>query len=485
MQRKNKSKVLLPKITAVAVALMFGGSLPALADENSEQLMKQRIEQLESQVTKLQALVEQVVNKTDAVASSKGPAIDGDEDERQELGRIRLKVEALEESREKSGFKDLKITGMIDPTYIYNRARNSGGFNFLGNFNNNSGTGSDIYAYDNSYFGQSRLQLDKELEGGTKFKLAIVANKSTNTGSIIHEASVSVPLKDANTRFIAGQIPDWSGYEYYFADQNKLVSHNLLFDFAIPSFYTGAGLEFIRGPLDVKAIVANMNTYSRGDSKKGQVFAYRGDYTINEYSGFGFSGVEGEYGGYNDGNNSKWLDMIGVDGFYARGPITWNGHVMYGQWKNGANNGGRAQWAGFSTLLAYKFQPTLEGIVRLDYLQNSKNGGGTIATALGCVDTLGVAAACDATTITAGDYRNGFGPTVQDALDFTNGVTTSIKGANRTALSLGLDYSFTPNVMFKAEYRYDQATIPVFKYVKDGSFKDNNQLFGISTVLSY
>lgn len=471
MQRKNKSKVLLPKITAVAVALMFGGSLPALADEKSEQLMKQRIEQLESQVTKLQALVEQVVNKTDAVASSKGPAIDGDEDERQELGRIRLKVEALEESREKSGFKDLKITGMIDPTYIYNRARNSGGFNFLGNFNDNSGTGSDIYAYDNSYFGQSRLQLDKELEGGTKFKLAIVANKSTNTGSIIHEASMSVPLKDANTRFIAGQIPDWSGYEYYFADQNKLVSHNLLFDFAIPSFYTGAGLEFIRGPLDVKAIVANMNTYSRDVSKKGQVFAYRGDYTINEYSGFGFSGVEGEYAGYNDANfnGTRWLDLVGVDGFYTRGPLTWNGHVVYGQWKNGAYNGGRAQWAGFSTLLAYKFQPTLEAIARLDYLYNSKNGGGTIAAG-----GPGLA-----------DSRNGFGPDADGVANFTAEPTFNIKGANRTALSLGLDYSFTPNVMFKAEYRYDQATIPVFLYVKDGSFKDNNQLFGVSTVLSY
>jgi hypothetical protein len=30
----------------------------------------------------------------------------------------------------------------------------------------------------------------------------------------VHEASVSVPLGDLQTRFIAGQMPDWSGYEY-------------------------------------------------------------------------------------------------------------------------------------------------------------------------------------------------------------------------------------------------------------------------------
>ena len=51
---------------------------------------------------------------------------------------------------------------------------------------------------------------------------------------IVQEASVSVPLTDLQTRFIAGQIPDWSGYEYLQPTLNKLITHNLLFDFTLP-----------------------------------------------------------------------------------------------------------------------------------------------------------------------------------------------------------------------------------------------------------
>jgi hypothetical protein len=465
MSYKNESNMLIPKMSALVVAMLFGGSIPAFADEQSEQLMKQRIEQLESQVTKLQAMVEQVVD------SKKGPAIDGNEDEQKEIGRIRLKVEALEESREKSGFKDLKISGMIDPVYMYNRARNSAGFNFLGNFNNTSGAGTDIYAYDNSYFGQARLQLDKELEGGTKFKLVIVPHKSVNSTSIIHEASMSVPLTDTNTRLLAGQIPDWSGYEYYFADQQKLITHNLLFDFTLPSFYTGAGLELDRGNWIMKGLVANMNKVSHDDGEKNPVIAYRADYTINEYSGFGFAGVEGKIKN-STSTDKKRLDTFEVDGFYTRGQITWNGQVGIGRTKNGAFNGGDAEWQGISNLLAYKITPVLEASARLDYLHNSKNGGGGFA--IGGFGEPGVT-----------DFRNGFGPTADDAATFAADPTFDIKGANRSALSLGLDYALNTNVMLKAEFRFDHANIPVFQYVRSGSFKDNNEVFGVSTILSY
>ena len=52
----------------------------------------------------------------------------------------------------------------------------------------------------------------------------------------MHEASVSVPLTDLQTRFIAGQIPDWTGYEITLQPRcNKLITHNLLFDFMAPT----------------------------------------------------------------------------------------------------------------------------------------------------------------------------------------------------------------------------------------------------------
>ncbi len=87
--------------------------------------------------------------------------------------------------------------------------------------------------------------------------------------------------------------------------------------------------------------------------------------------------------------------------------------------------------------------------------------------------------------IAAGDYRNGFGPTARDATDYANGAIDSISGANRSALALGLNYALTANLMLKAEYRFDHTDRDMFYYVKDGTYKKDNQVFGVSTVLSF
>ena len=63
--------------------------------------------------------------------------------------------------------------------------------------------------------------------------------------------------------------------------------------------------------------------------------------------------------------------------------------------------------------------------MRLDYLNNKKNGGGLLG-------------------YTFADDRNGIGPDI-------NGDPN--KGANRTALSLGLSYAFNLETTIKAEYR--------------------------------
>jgi hypothetical protein len=395
-------------------------------------------------------------------------------------------VEGLEDQREVQGMKDLKISGMMDPTYIYNKARDSSGFNFLNNFDGRDG--NEVYAYDNSYFGQAMLQFDKELDGGTKFKLTLAPHKSTssgyNIGSIVHEANLSMPLSDLQTRFIAGQFADWSGYEYYFGHQNKLITHNLLFDYTLPSFYTGAGMEVTRGKWIMKGLVANMNKVSHPDSEKNPILTYRVDYSKGEFNGFGFAGQHGKL-------DKNQLDMFELDAYFIRGDFTWQGQIGAGKWKNNAFNGGDAVWSGISNLLAYKFTPRFEGIARLDYLKNNKNGGGTIGTAFNCLDQAAgdpmVPVTCpdDGTDVYAGDYRSGFGPTAQAAADYFNGLTNSINGANRSTLALGLNYALMPNVMLKAEYRLDHADIPVFYYVKDGSFKKDNQMFGLSTVLSF
>ncbi len=471
-----------PTLTALAVALACCAPLQTIAAEESPDQLKQRIELLENQVKRLETMMERNSAKADAAAAVAA----GSEEQRAEFERVRVKVEGMEDQQEAMGTKDLKISGEIDPTYIYNAARNSGGFNFLSNFDGRDDT--EAYAYDNSYFGQVMLKLEKELEGGTQFTLVLAPHKSAGSGynlaSIVHEATMSVPLSDQQTRLIAGQFADWSGYEYYFGSENKLITHNLLFDFTAPSFYTGAGVALTRGNLDLKVLIANMNKVSYPDDETSPMLTYRGDYYLGEFAGFGFAGQHGEF-------DSERLNMFEVDGYYTRGDLTLQGQVGFGIWENMAFSGGDARWTGLSGLAAYKFTPRFEGIARFDYLYNSDQGGGTLGTVLNCIDQAAgspfVPLTCpeDGTDVFAGDYRNGFGPSAQDSADYFNGLISSIDGANRSALSLGLNYALMSNVMLKAEYRYDRADKPMFYYVEDGDYKKYNQVFGLSSVVSF
>jgi opacity protein-like surface antigen len=59
------------------------------------------------------------------------------------------------------------------------------------------------------------------------------------------------------------------------------------------------------------------------------------------------------------------------------------------------------------------------------------------------------------------------------------------RGVNRWALSLGLSYLFNANTTFKAEYRFDGASGPVFLNVKDGRYDKTNQLLGASVLVSF
>jgi hypothetical protein len=403
-----------------------------------------------------------------------------------ELRKLRVKVEALEDAREDYGFKGLKISGMADPVYLYNKRRNSAGFNFLSNFTDTDGDGNQVYAYDNSYFGQFLLQFDKETDSGTKIKLALTPHKSTSSGfnlnSIVHEATVSVPLTDLQTRLIAGQIPDWSGYEYYFSHQQKLITHNLLFDFSIPSFYQGAGIELVRGKWWVRGAIANLNQVSHPDGTTNQVATYRVDYSKGEFEGFGFAGQHGKY-------LDKRLDMFELDAYFVRGDWTVYGQVGAGKWKDMAFNGKDASWTGASVFAAYKITPRFEVIGRADHIRNEKNGGGTIGTVFGgCSDATGVSVACsDATAVAgSGDGRNGFGPAQAD-IDATVATAgaDAIKGANRSALSIGLSYVFNTNTTFKFEYRYDRSSQATFLNSKDLSFEKTNQLYATSVVVTF
>lgn len=467
-------KIWQPTVLALAVAAAF--PLPATAQSNAELLkelkaLRDRVTQLEDKL-KSAAAAPAAAAPAPVVAPAVVAAPAGmTPDQQRELARVALKVDSLEEERDNSSFKGLVISGSIDPTFIYNHAQNRTGFQLL----NSATTGP--YAYDNSYFGSATLDFQKEFEGGTKFRLTLLPDRGAgahiNAGSIVHEATVSIPLDGDETRFIAGQIPDWSGYELLAAVDNKLVTHNLLFDLIAPLAYTGAGVELIRGDWVLKGVVGNFNASKREPDENAPVVAYRGDYSIGEYAGIGFSGVHGKAANFVQETGDTTLHLFEVDGYYMRGDWTGQGQVSFGTQKNAAiatNSSGGLQdseWWGLSGLAAYKFTPRLEGVVRADYIYNRKNGGGL----------LGYGA----------DSLNGIGPGFDGTLDDEDNLVPlgGQRGANRYALSLGGNYRFNEYTLFKAEYRFDGATKRVFEYVDNGNFKKTNHLFGASVVVSF
>ncbi len=453
-------------LLAVAMAAIFPMAQSAHAQSNAE--LKQEIELLKKQ---LQVLMQKVD------AASAAPAAQATIDP-QDFNRIKIKAESTEDNFEASGLKGFKISGVVDPTYIYSRNQDRSGFIFLNNFDGRDG--ESPYAFDNGNFGQAMLDIQKETEGGNKWRLTLAPHKSAssayNIGSIVHEASVSIPLIDATTRLIAGQMPDWSGYEYLPANQQPLITHNMLFDFTIPSFYSGAGMEITRGQWISKFLIGNMNQVARGPGDKDPSINYRVDYSKGEFSGFGFAGT------HTFGANA--LNLFEVDGYFTRGDWTFQGQVGVGRWAGqGANqlNGPTdAQWWGVSGLAGYKLTPRLQAVARADFINNSKNGGGVFGYANGSATT--------ATDPIAFDSRNGFGASQEDIGNYLLGNSTELTGANRYALSLGLNYLVNPTTTWKLELRYDGANKDVFENLRgdsNGLFRNNNILLGTAVVVSF
>jgi hypothetical protein len=265
--------------------------------------------------------------------------------------------------------------------------------------------------------------------------------------------------------------------------QNKLITHNLLFDFTLPTAYTGAGFEITEGKWIVKSMLANMNTSKKTSGNNTPVFVYRADYSKGEYDGFGFAGVHGKAANFRafDDTTASGLganpvtgidysgadttvNLLEFDGYFIRGDWTLQGQVSFGKQKAAAITADPttgdlrdAQWWGVSGLAAYKFTPRVEGTARLDYIENSKNGGGLLG-------------------YNFADGRNGIGP---------DPVGDQEVGANRTALTFGMSYLFDLSTTFRVEYRLDRASQPVFLNVKDGTYTKSNSLFGASVLVSF
>jgi hypothetical protein len=466
-----------------AIALALAAAFPAQAQSNAEilkelQALKDKVAELEG---KLKA---QEAKTTPAPAATAGAAGGGQwgmtPEQARELNRATMKAEATEDALESQGLKMLKISGFIDPTYIYNQRQDQAGFQLL------NGIPDGGFSYDNSFFGMAWIDFQKEMEGGTKWRLTLSPNRGSGAGSdspsIVHEATVSIPLTDLQTRFIAGQLPDWSGYEMLQPTLNKLITHNLLFDYTLPFAYTGAGMEYVRGKWWSRFMVANVNASKRNPGETAPAFAYRVDYSRGEFQGFGFAGVHGKAANFSENvldingdvvaQPDSRVDLFEIDGYFIRGDWTVQGQLSYGQQAKASITADPvtgelrdARWYGASALAAYKVTPQFELTGRLDYINNSKNGGGL----------LGYSTA---------DSRSGIGPAYGGDTTLDPNLDPN-KGADRSALSLGLSYRYNLNATFKAEARYDSANLPVFLDVKTGEYRKSNTLLGTSVVVSF
>lgn len=456
--------------TVLALALAGAFAAPAAQAQSNEELLKE-----------LKALRERVSELEKKVATPAAPQWGMTPEQVQEFNRVAVKTEALEDQMESQGYKGLKVSGYIEPVFVYNQRQDRAGFQFLNQQ-------ADGYAYDTSYMGSASIDFTKEVEGGTIFKLTLTPNRGVGAAidgaSIVQEATVAIPLGSLQTRLVAGQIPDWSGYEYQQPTLNPFTSHNLLYDFTLPVGYTGVGISHTEGKWWIRAAIANVNATMRGAGEKSPSLVYRVDYSKGEFDGWGFAGLHGKAPNFNTGTNTM-AHLFEVDGYYIRGDWTLQGQASFGTQKEGAitpaadGSWRDSRWFGVSGLAGYMVTPRLQALARADYIHNKTNGGGLFAyngyTSF-CEDPAGCDGVPEGGAIYGNDGRNGIGP------DLAGDVN---RGANRYALTLGLKYAYDISTTFKLEYRFDGADRAVFEDVGSGSFKKNNSMLAASAVVAF
>ncbi len=470
-----------PLIAALALALPGA----AIAQVDNAELLRE--------LQELKAKVKSLEDRINAAPSAAAPAAESAvapvEDARldqtvTDVNKVKLKVEQMETAHEESGFAGIKISGYADPTYIYNQRRRTNSFVFLNNFGGSSDAlGDNVYGYDNSFFGSIFLRFEKEFESGAKGVIEIMPKKGYDdaNNNIINQAIFSLPITP-KVKLFAGQVGSWQGYEYQAATLRKNITYNLLYDYAEFTYMTGAGLEFTpEGKLSGKVMIGNPATLARNYSNRSTAIHGRLDYALNDFAGVGGTFYRGKLFG-------NGLTNVQADFYHNKGDWSFAGQIDYGKWEKAANNGGDAEWISVSALAAYKFTPRAEGVLRADYIKNSKNGGGmpgnvfretvvqTDTNGDGLIDDLDDPAGA---VSVFNDPFSGFGPEVDAA---TGLLIDDSKGANRYAITATFNYLLSSNVTLRAEYRLDGSSLRTFLNTKDGSYSKTNNLLGLQLV---
>jgi hypothetical protein len=466
----------MKKLNPMVLALALAFPVAAQAQSNAE--LKKEIDLLKAQIAEMK----QMMMAKPAAAPIAAPVAAVDP---AEFNRMRVKFEALEDAHEESGFKGMKVSGFMDPVYIYNQANGRGSAQFMNSLDGSiNDPSTDIYSYTTSNLGGATIKFEKDFGEGTMV-VALRPRKDISGGDMFETAMLNVPLGNGLT-LMAGKTPSFNGYELADAPVNKLITHNLLFDFGGPAYVTGAGLKFDLGGFAFQTMLGNLNSHHNLPGDKNAGFHWRGDYELSEFDGWAINGMHGKI----YGTSYNYWDL---DYWFTKGDLTMNAQIETSSHKGQAFNGGDSSHLGLSGLVAYKFTPQWEGVFRADWYDNHKNGGfgpaffwgaddGMQGPGVGCPDDgtgMAFAASC-------GDYRNGFGPGV--VFNDTTGLWElgdMNRGAKRTALSFGLNYTLSENTLIKFEFRHDRSDLNSFYQMSDGSYKKTNNTLGVQTVVKF
>lgn len=333
-----------------------------------------------------------------------------------------------------SGLADLlsgiSVSGYIDPTYVYNQRQHINSFLFG---DSSSSTG---YHYYNSTFGDLFLDVNKKFAGGSSIDVQIMPTRGYGSGnnSIINAAYATVPVTDKFS-VLAGQIPAWDGYESEASTAMDTITHNLLYDFSEPGYFTGVGGEYSSGPYTVQMLLANTWNTSINTSFREPTLEYRFSVAPTSTFSYGLYGTIGKIASANPNVGPTTRFFNDLDATYSSGPVTLSGQFDHGYQSRGAANGGTAEWYGFSVLGNYKFTPMAGFTVRYDYLNDTKNGGHDV-----------------------GDPQDGFITNPADP----NG------GPLREAVTTALMLYPMKHVTVKLEYRHDWASYASFADANTG-----------------
>ena len=510
----------LTSMLPIALWLALPGVAHAAPTDEEVKAMQQRIQSLESKLEQMQKLLEaRPAPAAPAAVAQAGAAPQwGDPAQapaklsqqeldamKQKLARQELKVDKLyTESTEGAG-AGLEVSGYLDPWYVVNKNQNTASFQFLN---------GDPYTYYNSSQGDVFLRIVKTFgEGPSAPKVDIQIAPSRGYGtdntnsdgyafaSIFHQALFYAPVNDLWT-FNAGFTAGYSGYEYFESTLMQTITHNLLYDFALGGSQVGAGMIYTKGDWIVKAFLGNEQYFTIGSiaapdqANRTPTLTARVDYTWNSalYLGgsmaIGRNTLYGPLEGCADGGYGYQCTSakpystratIGMDLTYLTADAQYNAEWDVGTVQNGAWNGGNALWWGLSGQAHQQWSTAALGRIgatlRLDYLNNQRNGGGTSSLYLANdtnpgTDTsngFGIDPACYASDVDAdGNSNNG----------------RNCKGANRYALSAAFSAYPTEKWTLKAEYRYDWSNLRVFG-TSDGQLRKNNSVFSLATVYAF